>query len=109
MEYVTKSISLHKSEDPEQTFLLDCHYELFDLILSCSNREKLPHFCSSQTNEHFQRFKIWDSSLSLCVVPKTFNFPEIIDWCASHYSVQNQSIITQLHSKIFITINAEDI
>ena len=89
MESVNKSISLHKSEDPEQTFLLDNHYEVFNPILSCSNQEKLPLFYSSQTNKHFQKFKIWDSTLSLCVVSQNFNFPEMIDWCDSHYSTQN--------------------
>ena len=89
MESINKSISLHTSEDPEQNLLLDIHYELFDPILSCSNQEKLPLFFSTQMNEHFQKFKIWDLALSLCVVPKTLNFPEMIDWCASHYSIQN--------------------
>ena len=69
MEYVNKPISLHKSTNPEQKLLLDSHYEVFDPILSCSNQEKLPLFCSSQTNEHFQKFKIWDLALSLFVVP----------------------------------------
>ena len=78
MESVNKFVSLHKSEDPEQTLMLDSHYEVFDPILSCSDQEKLPHFCSSQTNNHFQKFKIWDSTLPLYVVPQTFNFPEII-------------------------------
>ena len=109
MEFVNKSISLHKSTDLEQNLLLDNHYEVFDPILSCSNQEKLPLFCSSQTNEHFQKFKIWDMTLSLYVVPQTFNFPEIIDWYGSHYSIQNQSIISQVNSKILLTINTEEI
>ena len=109
MESVNKSISLHKSIDPEQNILLDSHYEVFDPILSCSNQEKLPLFRSSQTNGHFQKFQIWDSTLSLCVVPQTFNFPEIIDWCTSHYSIQNQSIISQVNSKILLTINTKEI
>ena len=53
MESVNKSISLHKSIDPEQNALLDSHYEVFDPILSCSYQEKLPLFCSSENNEHF--------------------------------------------------------
>ena len=109
MEFVRKSISLHKSIDPEQNLLLDNHYQFFDPTLSCSNQEKLPLLCSSQMNEHFQKFKIWDSTLSLYVVPQTFNFPKMIDWNASHYSIQNQSIISQVNSKIFITINTEEI
>lgn len=100
MEYVNKSISLHKYIDFEWNLLLDSHYEVFDLILSCSNQEKLPLFCSSQDNEYFQKYKIWDSTLSLCVVPQTFNFPELIDGCASYYSIQNLSIISQVSSKI---------
>ena len=109
MESVNKSISLHKSTDPEQNLLLHSHYEVFDPILSCSNKEKIPLLYSSQTNKYFQKYKIWDSSLSLCVVAQTFNFPELIDWCASHYSIQNQSIISQVNSKILLTINTEAI
>ena len=109
MEFVNKFVSLNKFKDPEKTLLLDNHYEVFDPILSCSNQEKLPYFCSSQINDHFQKLKIWDLSLLLCVVPQVFNLPKIIDWCASHYSMQNQLIITQLNSHIFITINAEEI
>ena len=109
MEFVNKSISLHKSTDLEQNLLLHIHYEVFDPILSCYNQEKLPLFYSSQANEHFQKFKIRDSSLSLCVVPYTFNFPEIIDWCTSHYSIQNQSIISQVNSKILLTVNTKEI
>ena len=90
MKSVNKFVSLHKSKDPEHTLLLDSHYEVFYPILSCSNHEKLPYFCSSQPNDHFQKFKIWDSTLPLYVVPQVFNFLEIIDWCASHYFMQNQ-------------------
>ena len=89
MESANKTISLGKSIDPEQNLLLDSHYEVFSPILCCSNQEKLPLLCSSQMNEYFQKFKIWDSTLSLYVVPQTFNFTEMIDWCASHYSIQN--------------------
>ena len=41
--------------------------------------------------------------------PTTFYFPELIDWCNSHYSLQNQSIISQVNSKILLTINTEEI
>ena len=78
MEYVNKFLYLHKSEDPEQTLLLDSHCEVFDAILSCSNEEKLPHFCSSQTNDHLQKFKIWDLALSLCVVPQFLIFLRLL-------------------------------
>ena len=69
MESVNKVVSLHKSEDLEQTLPLDNDYEVFDPILSYSNQEKMPSFYSTQTNIHSQTFKIWDSALPLCVVP----------------------------------------
>lgn len=37
MESVNKVVSLHKSEDPEQTLMLDNHNEVFDPIFSYSN------------------------------------------------------------------------
>ena len=107
MESVNKVVSLHKSEDPKQILLLDNHYEVFNPILSCSNQEKMTSLCSTQLNVHFQKFKVWDSTLPLYVIPQVFSFLDIIDWCASHYSVQNQPVITQVN--IFITINAEGI
>ena len=109
MESINKVVPLHKYEYPEQNLLLDHHYEVFYPNLSCSNKEKFSSFYLTQSNVHFQKFKVWDSTLPLCVVQQVFNFPEIVDWCASHYSVQNQSVITQVNSHIFITINSEEI
>ena len=109
MESINNVVSLHKSKYPKQTLMLDNHYGVFDPVLSCSNQEKITSFSSTQTNIHFHKFKIWDSAFPLCVVPQVFNFPKTIDWCASHYFVQNQSIIIQVNSQIFITINAEQI
>ena len=109
MESINKVVSFHKYEDPEQTLLLDHHYKVFDPILSCLNQETLLSFCSTQWNVHFQKFKVWDSTLPLCVVPQVFNFPKIVGWCASHYSIKNQSIITQANSHIFVTINSKEI
>ena len=109
MDFVNKVVSLHKYEDPKQNLLLDYHYEVFDPILSCSNQENLSSFCSTQSNVYFQKFRVWESTLPLCVVPQVFNFHEIVNWCASHYSIQTQWVVTQVNSQIFITTTAEEI
>ena len=109
MESVNRVITLHKFVDHEQNILLDCHWEVYDPILTCSNQEKLPTLCSTQSDVYFQKFKVWDLCLPLCIVPQVFHFPELIDWCVAHYSIQTRSIVTQITSQIFITVLVEEI
>lgn len=94
MESVNKVITLHKPIDSKKNLLLNHHYEIYDPILSCINQEKIPIFCLSQLDENFQKFKVWESGLLLCVVPQVFHFPEIIKWCVSHYSNETRSVVT---------------
>ena len=89
--------------------LLDHHWEIYDPILSCSNQEHIPTFCSTQPNVYFQKFKFWESGLPLCIVPRVFHFPELIEWCVAHYAIETRSIITQFYSQFFITITLEEI
>ena len=42
MEYVNKSISLHKSEDPKHNFLLDIHYDVSTLSYLVLIRKNYP-------------------------------------------------------------------
>ena len=66
---------LHKMVDPEQNLLLDHHWEIYDPILFCSNQEQLPSYCSTQSNVYFQKFKVWELGMPLCIVPQVFHFP----------------------------------
>ena len=66
-------------------------------------------FCLSQQDVSFQKFKVWESRLPLCVVPQVFHFHELIEWCVSHYSNEIRSIVIQNSSQIFITITPEEI
>ena len=109
MESVNKVISLHKYVDPKQNLLLNLYWEVYDPILTCSNQEKLPTFCSSQSDVYFPKFKVWESGLPHCIIPQVFHFPELIDWCVSHYSIQTISIVTQITSQIFITVTDKEI
>ena len=109
MQCVNKVVTLHKYVDPKQNLLLAHHWEVYGPILSCSNQEKLPTFCSIQFDVYFQKYKVWESGLPLCIVPQVFHFPELIKWCVAHYLVQTSSIITQTSSQIFITITVEEI
>ena len=84
MESVNKVITLHKFIDLEKTLLLDCHWEVYNPILTCSNQEKLPTFFSTQSDVYFQKFKVWESGLPQCIMPQVFHFPELIDWCVAH-------------------------
>ena len=89
--------------------MLDSHWEVYDSILMCYNQEKLPTFCSAHFDVYFQKFKVWELGLPLCIVPQVFHFLEFINWCVAHYSVQTRSIVTQIISQIFITITVEEI
>lgn len=75
MKFFNKFVTLHKTVDPEQNLLLDHHWEIYNPILSCSNQEQPPTFCLTQFNVYFQKFKVWESGLPLCVVPQVFHFP----------------------------------
>ena len=75
MESINRVITLHKYADPEQNVLLDLHWQVYDPILACSNQEKLPTFCSTQSDVYFQKFKVWEFDLPLCIVPQVFHFP----------------------------------
>ena len=109
MESVNRVINLHKSIDPKKKVLLDHHWKVHDPILTCSNQEKLPTFCSTQSNVYFQKFNVWESSPPLCIIPHAFHFPELIDWCVSHYLVQTKYIVTQITSQFFIIVTIEEI
>lgn len=54
-------------------------------------------------------FRVWDSSLPLCIVPQVHHFVEIIVWCAEHYLVESRSIITHKFNQFFLTISKEDV
>ena len=109
MEFVNKVITLNKTIHPKHNLLLDHHREIYDPILSCTNQEKLPIFCLSQPDENFQKFKVWESWLPFCVVPKVFHFLGLIKWCVTHYSNETRSVVTHNSSQIFITNTSEEI
>lgn len=69
MESVNRFITIHKIVDLEQNLLLDHHWEVYDPILSCSNQEKLPTFCSTEYDVYFQKFKVWELGIPLCIIP----------------------------------------
>ena len=58
MESHNQILSFHRIFDPDQTILLDQHWEMFDPILSCANQEILPAFFLNQTNEINMKFKV---------------------------------------------------
>ena len=109
MDLVNRVITFHKYVHPEKNLLLDHHWEVYDPILTCPNQEKLLTFYSTQSDVYFQKFKVWESCLPLCIIPQVFHFLDLIDSCVSHYSFQTKSIITQITSQIFITVTVEEI
>lgn len=109
MESVNRVVTLHKYVDPEQNLLLDHHWEVYDPIFSCSNQEQLLTFHPTQSDVYFQKFKVWESGLPLCIVPQVFHFPNVIDWYVAQYLAQTRYIVTQISSQIFITITAKEI
>ena len=72
-------ITLHKSVNAKKKLLIDHDWEVYDPILTCSNQEKLPMFCPTQSDVYFQKFKVWEYGLPLCIAPQVFNFLELID------------------------------
>lgn len=84
MEACNRSLTIHRVSDPNQTNLLDQHWEIFDPILSCTNQQLLPTFFLNQSEEITSKLNIWEFGLTLCVVPQVFHFLEFIVWCAEH-------------------------
>ena len=103
------SLTIHKFNDPEQNLLVDQHWEVSDPILSCSNLQDLPIPFFSNPEELMICFHIWESSLHLCIVPQVFHFPELVVWCADHFSPYSNSIVSEQLSQIVIKISRESI
>ena len=58
MESHNQILIVHRIFDPNQTILLDQHWENFDPILSFANQELLPSFFLNQTDEITMNFKV---------------------------------------------------
>ena len=54
-------------------------------------------------------FHVWESILPLCIVPQVFHFPELVVWCAEHFSHDSNSIVYEQLSQIVINISRESI
>ena len=98
MEACNRILTIHRVSDPNQTNLLDQHWEIFYPILSCTNQQLLPTFILSQPVEITKNLKIWQSNLPLCIVLQVFHFLELIVWCVEHYSNLTRSVITDKKS-----------
>ena len=90
---------IHRVNDPDQNLLVDQHWEITDPILSCTNQDKFPILSLSQPDELDLRLQIWDFGLPLCIVPQVYHFPELVVWCAKHYSNESRSVVTKNHPK----------
>ena len=109
MESHNRILIFHRIFDPDQTILLDQHWEMFDPILSCANQELLPSFFLNQTNEINMKFKVQESSFPVCINLQVFHFLEEVIWCAKHYSTLTRSEISEKESKKYVTFSNESI
>ena len=103
------ALTVHKVNDPEQSLLVDQHWEVFDPILSCSNLQDLPMHFFSNPEELMIHFHVWESGLPLCIVPQVFHFPELVVWCAKHFALDCNSIVLEQLSQIVINVSRESI
>ena len=47
--------------------------------------------------------------MPLCIVFQTFHFPELVVWCAEHYSPESKTVVSKKHSQIVLSISKESI
>ena len=103
------ALTVHCVNDPKQNLLVDQHQEVFDPILSCSNLSDLPIHFFSNPEDLMVWFRVWESSLPLCIVPQVFHFPELVVWCAEKFDPDSRSIVSEQLSQIAINISRESI
>lgn len=103
MEAYNSTLTVHRVSDPNHTNLLEQHWEIFDLILSCTNQQFLPTFLLNQSDEITSKFNIRELGFPLCVVSQVFHFQELIVWCDKNYSNSTRWVIIE-KLQIFIRI-----
>lgn len=109
MESINMALTIHRIHDHEKNLLVDQQWEVLDPILSCSNLENLKVYFLSNLEELTIRFRVWESSLPLCIVPQLYQYPKLVVWCAEHYASDSKLVVTKQLSQIFITISQENV
>ena len=107
-ETINMALTVHRVNDLEHNLLTDQHWEVTDSILSLSNFQEFPMHFFGNPEELIVRFCVWNFDLPLCVVPQVFHFPELIVWCAEHFSLESKSVVSK-HSQIVLQISKESI
>lgn len=70
------------------------YIEVIDTILSLSYFQELPMHFFGNPEELIVRFHVWNSGLLLYVIPQVFHFPELVVWCAEHYSPKSKFVVS---------------
>ena len=109
MESINMSLPVYRVNDPDQNLLVDQHWEISDPILSCTNQDKLLVLFLIQPDELALILWVWDSGLSLFIIPQVYHFPELVVWFAENYSNESRSIVTEKSSQTFIIVSPEEV
>ena len=92
---INMALTIHRVNDTKQSLLIDQHWEVSDPILPCSNLQDLPMHFFGNPEEFIFCFHVWDSGLPLCIAPQGFHFPELVAWCAEHFSLESNSVVSE--------------
>lgn len=104
-ESINMALTIQRIYDPEQSLLVEQQWEVSDPILSCSNLQDLPIHFSSNPEDLMICFHVWESGPPLCIVPQVFHFLELVVWCADHFSLKSNSVVSKQLSQIVIKIS----
>jgi hypothetical protein len=73
--------------------LEDKERDVFDPALSFHNLHQLIKRTHVDANNGRNYLNSWESNLDRSVVPQTYHFIELVNWCVVNYQVDRQQII----------------
>jgi hypothetical protein len=80
---------------------------IFDLVLSFDSLESYKDAMRNSTNM-VDHYHAWESNLEKFVVPRVYDFPKFVVWCASKYIPYKRDIIS-IDGSILIEVTTKSI
>jgi hypothetical protein len=79
------------------------------LALSFPDLFQLIQRAQVDANNGHDYFHLWELNLAREIVPQTYHFPKLVNWCTINYQVEKRLIFSTDHSRVICHINRESI
>jgi hypothetical protein len=89
--------------------LEDRERDVFYPTLYFPDLHQLIQRAQANTNNGRNYLNLWESNLARSIVPQTYHFPELENWCVFNYQVDRKQIIYVHDSSIVYEITKESI